>query len=53
MEDQINHIINAIHLQPRIDCLWKNVLRVRALYNTGVDVTCMNADVFKRIHKNQ
>ena len=47
--DQVEYKINSLHSRPFINCRIENLLTVRALFDTGADVSCMSAIAFKKI----
>ena len=47
--DQVEYKIKSLHSRPCINCKIENLLTVRALYDTGADVTCVSAIPFNKI----
>ena len=45
--------LNKLHVRPYVPCIIENTLQVRALYDTGADITCMSEAAFRQISVDQ
>ena len=48
-DDQIQLKLNKMHVRPYVRCIIQKAVSVRALYDTGADITCMSKKTFRGI----
>jgi len=51
--DQIETKINKMHVRPYVRCLLQQAFPVKALYDTGADITCISLETFRNIPVDQ